>query len=74
MEKMRATVFHGVNGIHVEEVAWPRAGVGEAVIRVTLTTICSTDLHIVRGEYPVKPGLIIGHEIAVPMKERKCER
>jgi threonine dehydrogenase-like Zn-dependent dehydrogenase len=62
MEKMRATVFHGVNEIHVEEVARPRASVGEAVIRVTLTTICGTDLHIVRGEYPVKPGLIIGHE------------
>jgi alcohol dehydrogenase len=36
--------------------------VGEAVIRVTLTTICGTDLRIVRGEYTVKPGLIIGHE------------
>jgi threonine dehydrogenase-like Zn-dependent dehydrogenase len=36
--------------------------VGEAVIRVTLTTICGTDLHILRGEYPVKPGLVIGHE------------
>jgi alcohol dehydrogenase len=32
------------------------------VIRITLTTICGTDLHIVRGEYPVMPGLIIGHE------------
>ena len=32
------------------------------MIRVTLTTICGTDLHIVRGEYPVKPGLVIGHE------------
>ena len=40
----------------------PRADVGEAIIRVTLTTICGTDLHILRGEYPVKPGLIIGHE------------
>jgi threonine dehydrogenase-like Zn-dependent dehydrogenase len=59
---MRATVFHGVNDIRVEEVERPRAGVGEAVIRVTLTTICGTDLHIVRGEYPVKPGLVIGHE------------
>src|SRR6202043_923876 len=29
---------------------------------VTLTTICGTDLHILKGEYPVKPGLIIGHE------------
>jgi alcohol dehydrogenase len=29
---------------------------------VTLTTICGTDLHILKGEYPVKPGLVIGHE------------
>ena len=59
---MKATVFHGVNDIRVEEVPRPTAGFGEAVIRVTLTTICGTDLHILRGEYPVKPGLIIGHE------------
>jgi threonine dehydrogenase-like Zn-dependent dehydrogenase len=62
METMRANVFRGVNNFCVEEVERPRAGVGEAVIRVTLTTICGTDLHIVRGEYPVKSGLIIGHE------------
>ena len=62
MEKMKANIFHGKNEIRVEETERPRAGVGEAVIRVTLTTICGTDLHIVRGEYPVKPGLIIGHE------------
>jgi alcohol dehydrogenase len=62
MEKMKALVFHGVNDIRVDEVTRPRASVGEAVIRITLTTICGTDLHIVRGEYPVKPGLIIGHE------------
>ena len=62
MSKMKANVFHGKNDIRVEEVERPRAGVGEAVIRVTLTTICGTDLHIVRGEYPVKPGLVIGHE------------
>jgi threonine dehydrogenase-like Zn-dependent dehydrogenase len=59
---MRATVFHGANDIRVEEVTRPHVGVGEAVIRVTLTTICGTDLHILRGEYPVKPGLVIGHE------------
>ena len=61
-DTMKATVFHGANDIRVEEVTRPHAGVGEAVIRVTLTTICGTDLHIVRGEYPVKPGLVIGHE------------
>ena len=62
MGKMRANVFYGVNEFRVEEVEKPRAGIGEAVIRVMLTTICGTDLHIVRGEYPVRPGLTIGHE------------
>ena len=62
MNTMRATVFQGMNQFKVQEVARPRAGPGEAVIRVTLTTICGTDLHIIRGEYPVKPGLVIGHE------------
>jgi alcohol dehydrogenase len=59
---MKATVFHAAKDIRVEEVPRPHAGVGEAVIRITLTTICGTDLHIVRGEYPVRPGLVIGHE------------
>lgn len=62
MAKMKANVFRCKNDIRVEEVERPSAGIGEAVIRVTLTTICGTDLHILRGEYPVKPGLIIGHE------------
>src|SRR5678815_321952 len=62
MQKMKATVFHGPNDIRVEEMPRPRAGSGEAVIRITLTTICGTDLHILRGEYPVTPGLVIGHE------------
>jgi 2-desacetyl-2-hydroxyethyl bacteriochlorophyllide A dehydrogenase len=59
---MKALVFHGRENIRVEHVPIPKAGPGEAVIRVTLTTICGTDLHIVKGEYPVRPGLIIGHE------------
>jgi threonine dehydrogenase-like Zn-dependent dehydrogenase len=62
VETMQAAVFHAPNDIRVEEVARPHAGPGEAVIRVTLTTICGTDVHILKGEYPVKPGLIVGHE------------
>lgn len=62
MKKMKANVFRGVNDFGIEEVERPVAGYGEAVIRVTLTTICGTDLHIVRGEYPIQPGRIIGHE------------
>src|SRR5208337_784723 len=60
MATMRATVFHGANDIHLEEVERPRAGPGEAVIRITLTTICGSDLHIVSGKYAVRPGLVIG--------------
>ncbi len=59
---MRALVFRGPNQIAIEQVPIPKAGPGEAVIRVTLTTICGTDLHILKGEYPVRPGLVIGHE------------
>lgn len=62
MEKMLATVFRGTNKLSVEEVDRPHPRFGEVVIRVTLTTICGTDVHIMRGEYPVKPGLTIGHE------------
>jgi alcohol dehydrogenase len=60
--EMRAAVFHGPGDIRVDHVEKPRPGPGEAVIRVTLTTICGTDVHILKGEYPVKPGLIVGHE------------
>jgi 2-desacetyl-2-hydroxyethyl bacteriochlorophyllide A dehydrogenase len=59
---MKALIFHGPRRIRLEQVPIPKPGYGEAVLKVTLTTICGTDLHIVRGEYPVKPGLIIGHE------------
>jgi len=62
MQKMKAVVFRGINDLKIEEVARPRPKAGEAVIRVTATTICGTDVHIVKGEYPVKPGLILGHE------------
>jgi threonine dehydrogenase-like Zn-dependent dehydrogenase len=62
MQTMRANVFHSPNDIRIEEVPRPSAAAGEAVIKITLTTICGTDIHILRGEYPVKPGLIIGHE------------
>ncbi len=59
---MKALMFHGPGQISLETVPIPRARAGEVVIRVTLTTICGTDLHILKGEYPVKPGLVIGHE------------
>jgi threonine dehydrogenase-like Zn-dependent dehydrogenase len=59
---MRAAVFEGRGKISVREVPRPVPGVGEALVRVTLTTICGTDVHILRGEYQVREGLIVGHE------------
>ncbi len=59
---MKANVFRGPGKFGLEEKPMPRAGYGEAVVRVRLTTICGTDIHIVKGEYPVEPGLTIGHE------------
>jgi threonine dehydrogenase-like Zn-dependent dehydrogenase len=59
---MQAAVFLEKGKIQLREVPRPVAGPGEAVIRVSLTTICGTDVHILKGEYPVKPGLTVGHE------------
>lgn len=62
MATMKAVVFKGKDRLSVEEVPKPAPGAGQAVIRITATTICGTDVHIVRGEYPVRAGLILGHE------------
>ena len=62
MNTMKAVVFREKDRIGLEEIPRPRPGPGEAVIRITTTTICGTDVHIVRAEYPVRPGLVLGHE------------
>ena len=61
-DTMRAAVYRGKNNIQIEEVPISKAGPGEAVVKVTLTTICGTDIHIWRNEYPVQEGRIVGHE------------
>lgn len=62
MKKMKAAVFSKVGRIALEDKPIPNVGAGDALIRITTTTICGTDVHILKGEYPVKPGLTIGHE------------
>jgi threonine dehydrogenase-like Zn-dependent dehydrogenase len=59
---MKANVFRADGTFGLEEKPIPHAGPGEAVIEVRMTTICGTDIHIIRGEYPVAAGLTIGHE------------
>jgi alcohol dehydrogenase len=62
MATMRAAVFEGKGRIALHEVPRPEPAVGQALVRVTLTTICGTDVHILKGEYPVREGLVVGHE------------
>jgi threonine dehydrogenase-like Zn-dependent dehydrogenase len=59
---MKALTFISPGRIELTEKPVPQPGYGEALIRITTTTICGTDVHILKGEYPVKPGLTIGHE------------
>jgi threonine dehydrogenase-like Zn-dependent dehydrogenase len=59
---MKAAVFVERGRIVLEEKPIPDVGPLDALMRVTTTTICGTDVHILKGEYPVRPGLIIGHE------------
>jgi len=59
---MRAAVFVEKNRIVLEDKPIPEVGPLDALVRITTTTICGTDVHILRGEYPVAKGLTVGHE------------
>ena len=59
---MKAAVFVEPGRIVLEDKPVPELGPGDALIKVTTTTICGTDVHILKGEYPVRRGLIVGHE------------
>ncbi len=59
---MKAAVFVDKNRIVLEEKPIPDVGPLDALMRITTTTICGTDVHILKGEYPVEKGLTIGHE------------
>jgi alcohol dehydrogenase len=60
--KMRAAIFIEPGRIVLGEKPVPKPGPLDALIRITMTTICGTDVHILKGEYPVRSGLTIGHE------------
>lgn len=60
--KMKAAVFVEPGRIVLDEKPIPDIGPLDALVRITTTTICGTDIHILKGEYPVARGLTIGHE------------
>ena len=61
---MRAIVFRGVGDIRLEEVPDPKIQQSmDAIVRITASAICGTDLHFVRGTISgMKPGTVLGHE------------
>jgi threonine dehydrogenase-like Zn-dependent dehydrogenase len=61
-KKMRAAVFIEPGRIAIHEKPVPDVGPLDALVRITTTTICGTDVHILKGEYPVAKGLTVGHE------------
>ena len=62
MAMMKAAVFVEPGRIELQDKPIPEIGPNDALLRITTTTICGTDVHILKGEYPVAAGLTIGHE------------
>ena len=62
MRTMKAAVFVEPGRIELVEKRIPDVGPNDALLRITTTTICGTDVHILKGEYPVAKGLTVGHE------------
>ena len=60
--QMKAAVFVEPGRIVLDDKPIPEIGPLDALMRITTTTICGTDVHILKGEYPVAQGLTIGHE------------
>ncbi|HEY8351514.1 MAG TPA: alcohol dehydrogenase catalytic domain-containing protein, partial [Sphingomonadales bacterium] len=61
---MKAVVYYGVGDIRLEDVPEPRIKEPtDAIVRLTASAICGTDIHMVRGTLAdMKPGTILGHE------------
>ena len=61
---MKAVVYHGLGDIRLDNVSDPKLkDPQDAIIRLTASAICGTDLHMIRGTFPgMKPGTILGHE------------
>ncbi|MEA3125622.1 MAG: alcohol dehydrogenase [Caballeronia sp.] len=61
---MKALVYHGPGGKSLDDRPMPKLlSATDAIVKVTRTTICGTDLHILKGDVPTcEPGRILGHE------------
>jgi threonine dehydrogenase-like Zn-dependent dehydrogenase len=68
---MKAVVWHGIGDIRVDDVPEPKIEQPtDAIVRITASAICGTDLHFIRGTMPdMVPGTILGHEAVGVIEE-----
>jgi threonine dehydrogenase-like Zn-dependent dehydrogenase len=68
---MKAVVFHGIGDIRLETVRDPKVKAPtDALVRITASAICGTDLHFIRGTLSgMEPGTILGHEAVGVIEE-----
>ncbi len=60
---MRALYMPQLNKIELKDVEKPQLkNSTDVIIKVTSTTICGSDIHIVNGVIPTQPGFVLGHE------------
>lgn len=62
MTMMKSLIFVEPGKIEIVDKKIPDVGPNDALLKITTTTICGTDIHIFKGEYAVAKGLTIGHE------------
>ena len=61
---MQAARLIEIGQVDVGTVADPAPAAGEVVVRVEAAGVCGTDRHILKGEFPSKPPVVLGHEFA----------
>lgn len=61
---MKQAVLTQPGTFEIEEASQPEPGPGEVLVRVRATGVCGSDLHFYRGEFPVPPRFVLGHECA----------
>lgn len=60
--RMKAAIFVEKGRIVLDDKPVPEIGPLDVLLKMTTPTICGTDVHILKGEYPVERGLTVGHE------------
>lgn len=67
---MKAIVFEDIDKVKLDDVDRPTLqDADDAIVKVTLTTICGSDIHIIHGAAPMIPGFVLGHEFVGVVEE-----